>query len=155
MTINNIKDFKEYISTDGIGFALFVIINIVVFNFRIEEPTIFSRIILSLFTIITYVITLIIVMNFIMKEFNIIYRMTADRKESYIEERRPFGTLVKDDFGTKESIIDKLKIKIIQYGTVSFLIIDLVSIIFYRSSVILEIFAFAIKYILGQAEMAS
>jgi hypothetical protein len=154
MQINTFKEFKEYVGNDGIGFCFFAIINIIVFNFRIEDPTILKRILFSFFTLVTYIIALIVVVNFISKEFIIIHRMTEDKNENYIEKRWPFGTLVTEDFGTKKEIIEKLTIKLTQYATIGFLIIDLVSIFFYRSSVILEILAFLIGYVLGQADIA-
>ena len=150
MSKKGFNDLKEYIITDGIGFAFLAILNIVVFNFRIEESTMILRILLSFFTIIAYIIALMVIFSFVNGEFQIIYKMTKDKKENYFESNWMYAR----DLGTKESIIDRLKTKFIQYGTIGFLIIDLVSIFFYRSSVILEILAFLVKYVLGQAEKA-
>ena len=108
------------------------------------------RILLSFFTIIAYIIALMVIFSFVNGEFQIIYKMKMDKKENYFESNWMYAR----DLGTKESIIDRLKTKFIQYGTIGFLIIDLVSIFFYRSSVILEILAFLVKYVLGQAEKA-
>lgn len=152
--MNSLKEFKDYLSDDGIGYAFFVIVNIVVFNFRIEEPTMLSRILISAFMLIAYIIALIIIVNFIEKEFKFMYKMTPDLKADYIDKRSAFGSDASENMGSKAGLINDLKTKLMRNFTVYLLVIDLVSIIFYRNSVILELFAFIVKYFLGQAQMA-
>ena len=146
--INNYKDLKEIILAKGgdFTFLLILTINIVVYNFRVDLKPILMQVIFSSLLFFSYVVIFVLIANFIHRQFSDILKIGGtneiwDHSDNFWKK-------------TKLEIIEERKFNLINYGVSGLFIIDLISIIFYRNSVIIEFFAFLIKYFLAQAENA-
>jgi hypothetical protein len=144
--INNYKDLKKVIQEKGgdFTFLLFVVINLIVYNFRVNIDLILLQVIFSILLFFSYVITFALIANFIDKQFSDIKKI-GGTDEVW---KHPNNFFEK----TKSEIIEEKKFRLINYGVTGLFVIDLVAIIFYRNSVIIEFFALLIKYVFGQAE---
>ena len=108
-----------------------------------KDLTVFIHIIVSTSILVSYFVALIVIANFIDKEFTNIDRILEKINEIKTEKDNTYEK-------TKSDKLKQVKLKLINYGMFTLLVLDLVSIIFYHNSVIIEFFYTIIKYILKQ-----